>query len=468
MKLKKVIALLLAAIMVFSLAGCGSKKTDPTPAPAATDAPDDANKGDDVAPPADDAEVPNPGVGQKIIVWTLAEDLKGYADYYMEKFPGAEVETVIIAPADYPTKLTTALRGKADTPDVIVGEPQMLGNFFEAGFFEDLTQAPYNVNDYEGQIVDYVWNAGKDADGIQRALSYQVTPGGIFYRRDLAQEVFGSDDPATVSEKFKDYDTIFATAKELKAKGYRIFGDTGAMRWFAGDEAWVVDGKLNVSNSRMEYFEKAVDMYQQKLVAFSPEWSAAWYASMAGEIPMNAEWQQLDEIDKGSEKTQVFSYVMPSWGALTIRDNAKDNAGKFGAASAPVSFFGGGTFLGINAYSKKKDAAWEFVKFVTLNEDTAKWWRDKSKGDVASMISVLEDSKDLENEAYGNQKTYAFFADEANKIDYSKITKYDDQIGQFFGSAIESVQKGEKTQDEAMKEFYNSVRSVYPDIEVPK
>ncbi len=406
----------------------------------------------------------------KIVVWTLSDDLKQFADYYKEKNPGKEVEVTVIAPADYPTKVTTALRGKANVPDIIVGEPQMIPNFMEAGFFEDLSQAPYNAEEYKDKIVDYVFQAGKDENGIVRALSYQVTPGGITYRRDIAKAVWGNDDPEFIGEKFKDVQTITETAKELKDKGYRIFSDTGNLRWFVygkNPQPWVKDGKLMMTEDRLAYVDAAVNLYQQKLVAFAPEWSAAWYASMNGPIPLDADWQELKDVDPNAATTEVFSYALPTWGTLIIRDNGQNNIGKFGVTTGPNSYFSGGTFMGISSYSKNKEAAWDFVKFCTLNEDTANWWIEKSKGDVVSYIPSLESHKDMENEALGGQKSYAFWLDQANKIDYSLVTKYDDQIGKFFGQAIESIQKGEMSKEDALKDFYKNISTVYPEIEVP-
>lgn len=160
---------------------------------------------------------------------------------------GVEVDTVVIEPADYPTKVQTALLAGEKEPDIIVGEPKMLEDFFDAGFFEDLNQAPYNAQDYADQIVDYVWQVGQDDDGIQRAISYQITPAGIYYRRDIAKEVFGTDDPDEVGKLFKDYPTILETAQTLKDAGYRIFSSDAEMNVFSGDSAWVVDGTLNVA-----------------------------------------------------------------------------------------------------------------------------------------------------------------------------------------------------------------------------
>ena len=400
-----------------------------------------------------------------IVVWTPAEDLKDFAEHY-EEATGVNVEVTVIAPADYPTKLNTSLGSRSSEVDVIVGEPQMLPDFFDAGFFADLSEFDAAAQE---KLVDYIYEAGKDEDGVLRALSYQVTPGSVIYRRDLATEVFGTDDPDEIAKKFSSYDEIVKTAEELNAAGYSIFGDTGALRWFANSEApWVKDGELQMTQTRLDYLDAAVELYQNNYVAFAPEWSAAWYASMAGPLPFNAGWSELDEVDADAPTTQVFSYVMPSWGALTIRDNAQDNKGKFGVCKGVSSFFGGGTFIGVNEFSEKKEAAMDFVEFCTLNEETAEWWIDASDGDIVSMKSVLEANKDYENESFGNQKTYAFFMEEAENVDYSLITRYDTAIDTAFGQAIEACQKGEKDTETALKDFYMEVQTVYPEIKVPE
>ena len=299
-----------------------------------------------------------------------------------------------------------------------------------------------------------------------RALSYQVTPGAIIYRRDLAKEIFGTDDPDVMAAKYKDFDTILNTAQEVKDAGYRIFADSGNLRWYANAaDTWVKDGVLQVSDAQLGYMDAAVKLYQDELVAFAPEWSAAWYASMAGELPLNAGWSDLSEVS-GEGMTQVFSYSLPSWGALIVRDNAKDNKGNFGICSGPCSYFGGGTFIGVSEYSEHKDTAADFVRFCTLNDDTAQWWLETSNGDVLSNKAILEANKEYENESFGNQKTYEFYLKEAENIDYSIVTKYDDPIGKFWGESIEAIQKGEMTKEKAIDDFYMQVETTFPEITV--
>ena len=459
MKLKKLMAIALSGAMVLSMAACGSSSESGS-----------ASNGESASAANGD---------ESLVVWTLASDLKDFGARYQEK-TGVNVETVVIEPADYPTKVQTALMGGETEPDIIVGEPQMLEDFYDNGFFADLDEL--GAKDYEGQIVDYVWKVGQDSEGIQRAISYQITPAGIYYRRDIAQEVFGTDDPEEIGKLFADYDTILQTAQTLKDAGYRIFASDAEINYFSGDSAWVVDNKLNVSDARFDYMDLVIDLYQNDLTAYANQWSTPWYQAMSGEVPiLTAEIQNyeddsvnvwdaeaFEEATADLEKTTVFAFGLPSWGVLTMRDNVGETSGKWGVCAGPAYGFGGGTYIGISSLSEKKDLAWDFVKFCTLDEETADWWIDYSEGDTVSLISALEKHKDDANEVYGGEKLYSFWLEQAKGIDYSKVTKYDKVIGDAWGAAISSIKTGQATKDEALATFYDTVESTYPEIEVTR
>ena len=478
MKLKKLTALLLAGVMALSLVACGDKAEETSKESTAAEESTTADAADDGAA---EAEAPAADLEGDLVVWTLANDLIQFSDKFMEQYPNVNVETVVIAPADYPTKLQTALLGGETEPDIIVGEPQMLGNWYDAGFFEDLNQAPYNAQDYADQIVDYVWEVGQDENGIQRAISYQITPAGIYYRRDIATEVFGTDDPAEVGKLFADYKTILETGETLKAAGYKIFASDAEINYFSGDSAWVIDGKLNVDQARYDYMDLSVALYQNDLTAFASQWAAPWYQAMSGPVPLltaETQWgtddmniwdaESFAAATEGAETTEVFAFGLPSWGVLTMRDNVGDNSGKFGVCAGPSYGFGGGTFIGISAQSERKELAWEYVKFCTLTESTAEWWIEASQGDCVSLISVLQAHKDDENPIYGNEKLYAFWLEQAEGIDYSKVTKYDKAIGDAWGEAISAVKTGEKSKEDAVNEFYDKVAATYPELTIER
>ena len=137
-----------------------------------------------------------------------------------------------------------------------------------------------------------------------------------------------------------------------------------------------------------------------------------------------------------------------------------------GIAPLPNGGAVGGWLLGINKNSKHVEGAWEFVKFCTLNEDTADWWIDFSQGDTVSLKSALEKHKDDENAIYGGEKLYQFWLDQAKEIDTSKVTRYDQAIGDAWGNAISAVKTGQMTKEEAVNDFYDTIESTYPDITV--
>jgi multiple sugar transport system substrate-binding protein len=462
MKWKKLISVLLVGAMVGSLAACGDSSSSANGGGSSTESGSSTSAS-----------------GEKLVIWTLANDLKDFADRYTEQ-TGVETEVVVIAPDDYPTKVQTAFVGGESEPDIIVAEPQMLGDMFDYGAFADLDQ--FGAQDYADQIVDYVWQIGQDSDGVQRAISYQITPAGIYYRRDIAQTVFGTDDPDEIGKLFADYPTILQTAQTLKNAGYRIFASDSEMSYFSGDSAWVIDGKLNVSAAREEYMDLVVDLYQGDLTAYANQWSTPWYQAMAGEVPiLTADIQNyaddsvnvwdaesFAEATADYEKTEVFAFGLPSWGVITMRDNVGDTAGSWGVCAGPSYGFGGGTFIGISENSNRKELAWDFVKFCTLNEDTAEWWIDYSEGDTVSLISVLEAHKDDENPVYGNEKMYAMWLELAEGIDYSKVTQYDTAIGDAWGAAISSIKTGQMSKEDAINEFYDTVQSTYPDLVIER
>ena len=92
----------------------------------------------------------------------------------------------------------------------------------------------------------------------------------LVYRRDIAKDVFGTDDPEAVGEKLKDWDTTKATAEELKAKGYYTFAsyaDTFRLYGNSIENSWVEPGSTTVK----------VDQKIMDWISDSKEWLDAGY-----------------------------------------------------------------------------------------------------------------------------------------------------------------------------------------------
>ena len=101
----------------------------------------------------------------------------------------------------------------------------------------------------------------------------------MIYRRDIAKEVFGTDDPAEVQKKVADWDTFKATAEELKA----------AIPCGIGKINVDTDIRLAVTRNMKEYFAQhpekrnspsiggVYQLLEEKREQFDQELSAANY-----------------------------------------------------------------------------------------------------------------------------------------------------------------------------------------------
>ena len=86
------------------------------------------------------------------------------------------------------------------------------------------------------EIAQYAVDIGTNPDGKVVALGYQATGGAFIYRRSIAKDTWGTDDPKEIGAKLgagtNDWTQFFNAAEELKGKGYGIVSGDGDI-WHA-------------------------------------------------------------------------------------------------------------------------------------------------------------------------------------------------------------------------------------------
>ena len=81
-------------------------------------------------------------------------------------------------------------------------------------------------------------------DGVQKGTTWQATPGLFAYRRSIAEDVLGTDDPTEVQAALSDWDKFNDVAEKAAAKGYKMLsGYDDSYRTFSNNvSAGWVDG----------------------------------------------------------------------------------------------------------------------------------------------------------------------------------------------------------------------------------
>lgn len=142
---------------------------------------------------------------------------------------GTEIHWIINPNQDgvYQQKLDEALMKQADAAaddkvDIFLSETDYVNKYTDADADAAMPLKDLGIDPDKDLADQYEFTkvTASDAEGVQRGSTWQCCPGLLVYRRDIAKEVFGTDDPEEVGQKVKDWDTMQVTAEELKAKGY--------------------------------------------------------------------------------------------------------------------------------------------------------------------------------------------------------------------------------------------------------
>lgn len=473
---KKAIALALACLMsVGILAGCGK----------------------------DTATNTNKSSGNKTLkIWSFTDELKTAALAFQQKHPDVKVEYTMIpmTNGEYQTKLKSTLKS-GDVPDVVGLEAGFVREYVESDYLadeSDLLPTAKELGTYQFTI-DIGTYKGKT-----KAYSYQSTPGAMFYRRSLAKQYFGTDDPAKIQELVSDMSKFEQAAKTVKEKSngntYMVCstGDFANLYFANRKSPWVVDGKLVIDPKVDELFETAKSFRQNGYEAQATQWQEGWFAGMNDSL-----------ADAKGNPKQVFCYLLPTWGLpYTLMPNSapkevkkegsdekktvgKNTAGDWACISGPIPYQWGGTWIGALKDAKNADLAKEFIKFTTLNEETLKNWAtgvytndylkkiDPSIGDKLSqgagdfvsskkvVDSIISQFDNAETSKFlAGQNSYKGFAEAAPSVSAKLIQASDDAIQRALNDPLANYASGKATKEEAIKQFKDAVKNALPDVKV--
>lgn len=118
-----------------------------------------------------------------------------------------------------------------------------------------------------------------DSNGVLKGVSWQGCPGVMIYSREVAKDVFGTDDPAEVQKKVSSWDAFNDTAAEMKEAGYyMVSGYDDTYRVFSNNVSgkWVQDGKVVIDESLMKWVEQTKEFTDNGYNNKSSLWGDVW------------------------------------------------------------------------------------------------------------------------------------------------------------------------------------------------
>ena len=388
---------------------------------------------------------------KNLVVWSFTDELEGMINDenfgYKKAHPDMTVEYSLTPTDQFPNKLDPVLASGNGAPDVFALENAFVRKYIEEGpeLLLPLDDVYAEVKD---KMADYPMQIGS-YNGHVYGMAWQVCPGAVFYRRSLAKQILGTDDPAEVQKYMSDLTKFLELAETIKTKTnntVKIVSTTGDLFMpykGARKDPWVVNGKLVIDPAMDQYMEMCKVMHDKEYDGRVGQWSEGWFAGMKDALK-----------DDTGKDVKVFSYFLPTWGLhYVLKTNAEGTAGDWAMCQGPAKYYWGGTWIAAYKGTKNPNAAKEMIKYLVSDDGFCEGYAKKT-GDTLGNLHTQAAIKDTFSEPFlGGQNHYVEFCEMAKGIDGKLIQGTDQAIEALWGEAVAAYANGEKSKEDALNEF---------------
>lgn len=478
---KKLLAMLLASAMVLSTACNGGDAPQQTTS---------GGEGSQTTQGGTDAPVTEPTFGEQgkvfnIYAWN--EEFKGFFEkyfagtkpinsdavenegaepIYFDKAPGIpDGITVnwILNPSDggvYQDKLDEALLNQAnaaadDKIDMFLAEADYILKYVDADATMDISKLGLKTLDTQYK---YTVDAATDSNGAVKGVSFQCCPAALIYRRSIAKDVLGTDDPAEVQKALDSWEKFEAVAAKAKEKGYYMTASyVETYRTFSNNTsiAWVdANNNLQIDNAIKTYIKQAKNFLEKG------------YTLPAGV------WDDEKNVQMFKDgKTMCF--FGPAWYYKFCMGNAMDKErgcyGDWAIVEGPQAYFWGGTWLLAAEGTDNEQLLADIFRAFTENEDICAALI-KYEGQFTNNSKVNQkfaDDPDYGYDFLGGQNDTAVFVELAKNIKFENKTIYDQLLNEQLPGVFLDYFNGTISEEDAYKNFYQYINEKYPAIVTP-
>lgn len=400
--------------------------------------------------------------GKVFNIYAWNEEFKGFFEKYYEVPEGITVNWVI-TPSDngaYQQKLDEALLNQEnaaddDKVDMFLAEADYILKYAGSPFTQDIQAL--GVTDFSNTY-PYTVQAASDAEGVVKGVSFQCCPSALIYRRSIAKDVLGTDDPAEVQELLNSWEKFNAVAADAAAKGYLMtssFAET--YRVFSNNTTspWVNENnELQFDDAIVAWMDQTEMFIENGYTLTSGIWDDETTAQMFAD-----------------GKTMCF--FGPAWYFNFCMGNAQDpDKGCFGdwaICEGPQAHFWGGTWLLAPAGTDNPTMLADIMDTFINDEDVCS---KLIENEAQFTNNQAVNAKYAEDPSFGNaflggQNDVALFVELAKNIKFENNTIYDQLLNEGLQNQMQEHYRGSVDKDTALKNFYNYVNETYPAIVTP-
>lgn len=228
--------------------------------------------------------------GKKLRIYCWNEEFQArFNDIYADKLPEDVAVEWVITPTQnnaYQDKLDQDLPNNEQLDaderiDLFAVEADYILKYVDSDVTLDVKEDIGLTDEDLKNQYSYTQEIATDQGGKLKAVSWEADPGVFVYRRSIAKEVLGTDDPDKVQEAISDWDKFEEVAEKMKEKGYKMLsGYDDAYRVFSDNvsEPWVNENKEIAIDPMIErWIDQTKEFtdkgYNNKTSLWSTDWN---------------------------------------------------------------------------------------------------------------------------------------------------------------------------------------------------
>lgn len=401
---------------------------------------------------------------------------------------GTKIEWHVLSTAldEYQTELDLALQNQMTSDmkvDLFLIEPAYAKKYIDSDASMDVAELGFTEADLQNQY-SFTHQLATDSNGVLKALTWQATPGLFCYRRSIAKEVLGTDDPDKVQEQLANWDLFDGTAEKMQKSGYYMLASYDeSYRVFAAgaSSAWVTDNnEIQVDSALKSWANQAKSYLEKGSTVNTTQWSNPWAAGMG--TGNNLYLQQYthsasDEKLMNQTAGKVFGYFTATWGiAFTMPQYAADSLdgtdgtyGDWAVCAGPESYNWGSSYLVCANGSDNTEQVANIMKALTCDATIMERIQTQ-KQDFVNNTDVIQKlaAEESGNDFLGGQKYLSLLHQCAMNINTENATAYDTELDTLFKNAMQDYMTGKIKYTDALDNFYEQAIQTFPTLTRPK
>lgn len=324
-------------------------------------------------------------------------------------------------------RINATLASGEDAPDIIICDSSYASLLARSDMTKPLNSIGISYGELQ-YMYEYTFALTTDTDAVIKGVTWEITPGAVYYRRSVASSVLGVSEPYEVQPYFESWEAFLNTASYVNEQTdgrTRILSNTSDIEdaYINGKtQSWFNDsGNITVPEYMEDYLGIIKTLTDNELTFDDSRWSSAWSSRI-------------------SNRTTLSYFGNIRFGEIFLKTSG---SGDWGIVMPPVNYFDGGNFLFVTSYCDMDYSARQFIRDVAINSDHLEDMAEDqyTVNNISIMLTCADDS-DYEQSWLGGQNPFKIFSQVAWNIDASTVSPYDEIIADEFIDAANSYVSG--------------------------